>query len=380
MSYVLLLFLVVVVAAANSINNTSSSLRYALFIGHRVNWDITLKALLSSIELGPTNIRLIDMSGSTSLSTNPSNQVPEGVIVLDTPITPLSFSQMQEYMRKSAINEGLDVYFWIHSDVILSKGTATKALESVEVMSTIDPNWGILFFSYDLFCAFNVEAIKNLSWDTYIPHYKADYDYYLSMHLSNHTMYSGTTNDAFIPMKSKPQNVPWPLPGSIKHVSHGSVLMREMRENAAEGSSISNNNNKKNSEITPEQLWGYWITDYVGRYIYFLLKWGYNWPNVNPKQEHFGRAYSGWAWLRIILRLPSPGMDDMWWNILKAYIVISLMIIPMLFLVLLSRMIFGCWASKLRKNQQQHHRLATTLCQTLPLFQRRHEKQPLKET
>ena len=302
-----------IVLAAIFRYSLATELEYALFIGHRVDWELTLDALKNSLEIGTDKIRLIDTSAS--LTKEQLDKVPEGVVVLD-PLVPLSFSQMQEFMRKTAMKEGLDVYFWIHADVMLSAGTALKALQSVEAMNQIDPKWGILFFSYDLFCAFSVDAVSSLPWDLAIPHYKGDYDYYQSMEQAKRTMYGN--GPKAVKTRPVPNSVPWPKRGSIQHVSNGSVLVREIQ------------NNPKSLAMTEEELWGYFLTDYVGRYIYFFLKWGYAWPNA--PLEHFDSVYDSWGWIRIFLRLPSPGINDFWWNVFKVYVAVSLIVLPLVFI------------------------------------------------
>lgn len=311
-----------------------SALKYALFIGHRVDWGLTMQSLGRTLEIGPDNIRLIDTSAA--LTQEDLRQVPNGVKILD-PTIPLSFSQMQEYMRKTAKKEDLDVYFWIHSDVLLSEGTALKAVEAVEQMMTFDPKWGILFFSYDLFCAFSVDAVSQIPWDLAIPHYKADYDYYQSMHQWKRTMYGRAPNS--IRTQAVPAHLPWPKSGSVKHVSHGSVLIREIK------------NHSKNLAMTEEELWGYWLTDYVGRYIYFMLKWGYAWPD--SPLEHFDSVHNPWAWVRIFLRLPSPGVDNFRWNVFKIYVAVALIALPLLISMAI---LYACWRYRqwrTRKAQKQ---------------------------
>ena len=316
--------------------SSASHLRYALFVGHRVNWELTLQAVERTLELGANQIRLIDTSAA--LTTEQLQQVPEGVTVLDT-VIPLSFSQMQEFIRKTAIKEDLEVYFWIHSDVLLSKGTAVKAVEAVESIMVQDPQWGIVFFSYDLFCAFHVDAVRELPWDLAIPHYKGDYDYYQSMHRSGRVLYGNAPHP--IRTHGVPAHLPWPHRSAIQHVSHGSVLVRAIQDNA-------NSNNHATLEMTQEELWGYWLTDYVGRYLYFLLKWGYTWPQFDEHEDHFASAHDLWAWTRILLRLPSPGMNNTLWNIGKVYVVVSLVTLPIL--GVLAVCFCGC---KMRQNQRR---------------------------
>lgn len=36
------------------------------------------------------------------------------------------------------------------------------------------PDWGVLMFHYDVFCAYNIDAMRKTGmWDLYIPNYKA---------------------------------------------------------------------------------------------------------------------------------------------------------------------------------------------------------------
>ncbi|KAK9814799.1 hypothetical protein WJX72_011633 [[Myrmecia] bisecta] len=48
------------------------------------------------------------------------------------------------------------------------------------------PNWGVVWYEYDWFAAYNVKAVKTVAWDNFIPHYKADCDFYHRIRLAGY--------------------------------------------------------------------------------------------------------------------------------------------------------------------------------------------------
>ena len=61
----------------------------------------------------------------------------------------------------------------------------------------------------------------------------------------------------------------WPRPAGIHHIGHGSAVFRAMQQRR---------DNKRASlpdKFSLQEQWSMWMEDYIGRYIYFPLKWGY---------------------------------------------------------------------------------------------------------
>ncbi|KAF3913289.1 hypothetical protein ABW20_dc0100800 [Dactylellina cionopaga] len=127
-----------------------------------------------------------------------------GVNIIRTP-TLLSFAQLQNYMLSTAMNRNWTHYYWTHQDVaVLSdeRRAPYRSLYHKVLFSLISlfPNmaseeavkegkrWGMVFYDFDWLTLVNVGAAadRNVgvgSWDTFIPYYNTDCDYYERMRL-----------------------------------------------------------------------------------------------------------------------------------------------------------------------------------------------------
>lgn len=187
--------------------------RTPLFISFTRNNEMLLQCILSYLAAGwpPTDILIIDNSGT--MDANPLSQLSPsnpfyldyrtlrevyGVSVLQTP-TLLSFSQLQNFFLRTAMAAGWEYYFWGHMDVVvLSDESLTPyksfyarvldVLESVMPSNTTNPQtpaWALRFFNYDYLTLINVPAMQEIGlWDTFIPYYASDCDFYSRVHLS----------------------------------------------------------------------------------------------------------------------------------------------------------------------------------------------------
>lgn len=98
-----------------------------------------------------------------------------------SPTQKKSLMQMHNLIAWQATTVNLQVYFWIHSDVVVlprdisDNNFADKLLASISHLIVEQPNWAVAFFAYDWFAAFNPVAVAAVPWDEhYIQNYKTD--------------------------------------------------------------------------------------------------------------------------------------------------------------------------------------------------------------
>ena len=95
-----------------------------------------------------------------------------------------------EYIKRTAFSRGLDFVLYSHNDAHYTRtGVIADALAGVCRYQTEHPEWGVLTFNYDVFCAYSMKAFRATGmWDPYIPMYKADYDYYRRMQCAGYKL------------------------------------------------------------------------------------------------------------------------------------------------------------------------------------------------
>lgn len=144
-------------------------MKYKLHIAWANNEELTRAAVASAADIG--NIHLWPNNGAGVLTDLPvvkQTVLPE--------ITPVSVINM---MIQSSWDD--DVMFWMHNDGFARPGIAQKFLETVTAHH-LDPNdekWGAIFTKYDVLCAFNMKAVREVGyWDAMFFQYTADPEYY----------------------------------------------------------------------------------------------------------------------------------------------------------------------------------------------------------
>ncbi len=80
-----------------------------------------------------------------------------------------------------------DVMFWMHNDGYALPGVAADFRSWIEgVNDHHRSNWGVAFTNYDVLCAFNMKAVREVGfWDTMFFQYVSDDDYYHRLELGN---------------------------------------------------------------------------------------------------------------------------------------------------------------------------------------------------
>lgn len=186
-----------------------------LFIGFTRNWPQLLQCVSSYIAAGwpPEDIYIVENTGV--MFANRDNQLTLqnpfylnhtqlrtlGVNVLVTP-TLLSFAQLQNFYSWTALERNWTEFFWSHQDVVAfsfekefrphtdeSRRSSDKANYSLYARAVAilrylrqpgTPKWANHFFAYDHLTLVNRDSVLDIGgWDTHIPFYSTDCDFYL---------------------------------------------------------------------------------------------------------------------------------------------------------------------------------------------------------
>lgn len=140
-------------------------MRYKLHVAYRNREDLTREAIESVRDIG--NIHLWPNNGAKALD------IPgiEQHVLPD--MSPISVLNM---MIQSSWDD--DVMFWAHNDCFAHPGVAAAFFKATETLSA-DKSWGVHFSLYDILCAFNMNAVREIGyWDPVFFQYTADNDYY----------------------------------------------------------------------------------------------------------------------------------------------------------------------------------------------------------
>lgn len=98
---------------------------------------------------------------------------------------PLSFSQTMNLLQRLAKTRSCDVLCYMHNDAEACAGTAEQFLLTLEQAHASRPRWGVAFTHYDTLAAVNMKMVAEVgAWDTTLPQYFADNDYYRRIRLA----------------------------------------------------------------------------------------------------------------------------------------------------------------------------------------------------
>ncbi|HEV2494499.1 MAG TPA: glycosyltransferase family 2 protein [Terriglobia bacterium] len=103
------------------------------------------------------------------------------------PPVPLTFSQTMNLLQRLA-SEGLcDALLYMHNDAEAGPGTAERLLAIAGEALVSGRRWGVAFTHYDTLASFNMTAVREVGrWDTNLPQYFADNDYYRRVRLAGY--------------------------------------------------------------------------------------------------------------------------------------------------------------------------------------------------
>jgi hypothetical protein len=177
------------------------------------NNDMLLQTVVSLIGAGWPREDIIVIDNSGTMDANPLRALTIknpfyldvhklrskfGIGVLQTP-TLLSFSQLQNFMLRLAMNSQWKFYFWCHSDIIVTSDEFTgryksfheRIIEELDDVGLLNgqkirkPRLAGKMFNGDYLAMVHVEPWKEVGgWDTFIPYYSSDCDFYARAKLS----------------------------------------------------------------------------------------------------------------------------------------------------------------------------------------------------
>jgi len=191
-------------------------------------------------------------------------------------LPPLPNVAVFNLMIQSSWND--DVMLWLHNDGLILPGVGERFLSYVT--ERLDQRWGMVMTTYDVLCAFNMRAVREVGyWDTMFFQYTVDVDYYRRLLLAN-----------------------WPIlqfgPGNNEEVQH-----RKPNGDPHGGSNT----------IQADPLYNYRIqlrnhTGIDG--AYFMCKWGLHekhWADINAG---FKRPFDDF----VATGMKHPGSWQRWFN------------------------------------------------------------------
>lgn len=110
-------------------------------------------------------------------------------VQLVRPSVPLTFSQTMNLVQRMATDQSCDFYFFMHNDAEAGEGTPERLLAVVEQAVTSGQRLGVAFTAYDTLAAMNMTMVREVGrWDTNLPQYYADNDYYRRVRLAGYEM------------------------------------------------------------------------------------------------------------------------------------------------------------------------------------------------
>ena len=100
------------------------------------------------------------------------------------PPVPLFVSQSYNLIRSFAEERRQEGFFMMHSDAEASEDVVEQLLERAKELDRTRVNWGVILTNYDVFCLLNTRIVKEFPWDTYLPVYYTDVDFYYRLRLA----------------------------------------------------------------------------------------------------------------------------------------------------------------------------------------------------
>ncbi|HEX7057248.1 MAG TPA: glycosyltransferase family 2 protein [Bacilli bacterium] len=148
-----------------------------------VNRPDLLKRALNSISAFRHKTVVIDNSPDHNLQAHTLS------VEVYTPDVPLTFSQTMNALYRLAAERGCKAAVILHNDAEPPPRTVRKFVRKVERLLRYGGRWGAVFTHYHTLAAFRLKAVRRTGeWDTFLPRYFADNDYYRRMRLAGYTI------------------------------------------------------------------------------------------------------------------------------------------------------------------------------------------------
>jgi GT2 family glycosyltransferase len=152
-------------------------MRYLLGVPVVTRTDLLKRALDSVRELWPDTL-VIDNSES--------GLVPQAwpVPILRPPVS-LTFAQTMNMLSRLAVEQECDAVLFMHDDAEAGRDTPARLVAIVGEAVTSGRRWGVAFTRYDCLAALSTRMIRDVGeWDTVLPQYFSDCDYYRRVRLA----------------------------------------------------------------------------------------------------------------------------------------------------------------------------------------------------
>ncbi|CCG82516.1 Predicted protein [Taphrina deformans PYCC 5710] len=188
------------IAPYNVYRGNAKGLDTKLFIAFGRNWFMLQQCIVSYIAAGwpASDITVFDNSGTMTANLKGQLSIENPAYVNVTRLrqfgvhyerTPalLTFSQLQNYFLSTAMDRGLDYYFWGHMDVAVIGDETAEPYRSfyenilADLRTTVHnlDNWVLHFYNFDWLTLVNTKSYDLMgAWDTSIPYYTSDCDFY----------------------------------------------------------------------------------------------------------------------------------------------------------------------------------------------------------
>ncbi|KAI1262404.1 hypothetical protein F5Y18DRAFT_158771 [Xylariaceae sp. FL1019] len=194
-----------------------------LLIGFTRSYPMLLQTVVSYITAGwpPEHIYVVENTGAQQANSrgrltlqhplflNHAALHTLGVNIVQTPVL-LSFAQLQNFYLSLSYTHQWPYYFWSHMDVLALghedglenhspragepgyKSLYTLCIEELNRTLATDTRWATRFFAYDWLTLTNPRAVEDVNgWDTMIPYYMTDCDFYSRLDMRNWTQRDG---------------------------------------------------------------------------------------------------------------------------------------------------------------------------------------------
>lgn len=127
------------------------------------------------------------------------------------PPAPLTFSQTMNLLQDLAFENGCSYFLSMHNDAEADPGTPDRLFALIDQLASERRCWGVVFTNYDALAAFSTPMTRLVGrWDTTLPQYFADNDYYRRVRLHGYETIAtdfqvAHHNNASSTIKSDPQ-------------------------------------------------------------------------------------------------------------------------------------------------------------------------------
>jgi hypothetical protein len=158
-------------------------MKFLLSMGYVNRKDLLYKALDS---IKPYLEQTVVIDNSDLCDLRDDKHVKSLVTVYEPPI-PLTFTQKMNFMQQKAKENNCEVVMYMHNDAEAKPSTPEALLSLIENLNREERKWGVIFTNFDILSAFNMEVVEKIGpWDTNLPQYFSDIDYYRRIRLAGY--------------------------------------------------------------------------------------------------------------------------------------------------------------------------------------------------